>query len=295
METVERDLSKLTRDERLDIINADSPELVGLFEDLKIRLKEIKQRIRPMLEKISPGDIVLTKARSFLQMRKSLLITYCTDISFYLMLKAEGKQVLKTHPVIRQIVDLRKLVEQSEPLLLEVSQAVERKLRNGNKKADIDLSQEEEDEGYYVERELASDQGTIEVSEPESTGESVGLTRVEEEDDEMMRSLSKRLRARGKSKRKISKMVSTELEAFDDFGELEPERLAKKKKKKAKASSQTMGDGEDIDMYGDMPEGLANALAMYEDTKKKHKKKKDTRQADHPKYENLRVHIPQCG
>jgi len=42
----------------------------------------------------------------YLEVKQQLLLSYCTNVLFYLMLKAQGKSV-HNHPVMRQLLELR--------------------------------------------------------------------------------------------------------------------------------------------------------------------------------------------
>ena len=51
----------------------------------------------------------------YLEMKQQLLLTYITHVSFYLLLKAEGRSV-RDHPVIDSLVHIRTVMERMEPL-----------------------------------------------------------------------------------------------------------------------------------------------------------------------------------
>ena len=52
---------------------------------------------------------------SYLEMKYNLLMSYCTFLSFYLLLKVEGKDV-KDHPVIYKLTHIKTLFERLKPL-----------------------------------------------------------------------------------------------------------------------------------------------------------------------------------
>lgn len=100
VEHIVRDISKFTKEQKLDILLTNSPELLGLIEDLQTHISTFKQ----YFESSNLSSLVKEKKRHF-----RLLMNYCMNICFYLMLKAEGKFV-KIHPVIKHLVRIRKLL-----------------------------------------------------------------------------------------------------------------------------------------------------------------------------------------
>ena len=45
----------------------------------------------------------------YLEVKQQILLAYCTNMVFYLILKSEGKSV-RAHPVMRQLLELRYVV-----------------------------------------------------------------------------------------------------------------------------------------------------------------------------------------
>jgi hypothetical protein len=88
--------------------------MLGLVEELNEKLKDLRERIDPMkkaLEKVAPVEDELVK---YLEVKQQILLSYCINIVFYLMLKAEGASV-QSHPVMKQLLKLRSHLS---PLLL---------------------------------------------------------------------------------------------------------------------------------------------------------------------------------
>jgi U3 small nucleolar RNA-associated protein 3 len=115
VEKVERDLSGLTEEERLAILENDSPELLVLLADFTRYIKEVRGQLLPARERVKRGELPTASGVSYLEVKLQLLLSYCTNVAFYLLLKAEGRSV-KSHPVIEQLVELRTLMEKLRPL-----------------------------------------------------------------------------------------------------------------------------------------------------------------------------------
>ena len=59
------------------------------------------------------------------------MLSYCTNISFYLLLKASGGKV-KDHPVINQLVELRTVMEKIKPLEQKLQYQIDKLVRTAN-------------------------------------------------------------------------------------------------------------------------------------------------------------------
>jgi len=68
------------------------------------------------------------KGHSFLECKQQILLMYCTHIVFYLLLKAEGKPV-KDHPVIKQLVHLRLMLEKMKPIGAKLKYQIDKLLK----------------------------------------------------------------------------------------------------------------------------------------------------------------------
>lgn len=58
------------------------------------------------LGQVRAGELATAEGVSYLEAKHLLLLSYCTNIVFYLLLKAEGRPV-RDHPVIPRLVQLR--------------------------------------------------------------------------------------------------------------------------------------------------------------------------------------------
>eukprot|EP00912_Choanoflagellata_sp_UC4_P001170 UC4_evm1s732 len=182
VEKVTRKNLNLTKEQRLDLLVKESPELPGLMQDFQNHFSECRITINPLLEKAENGEIELSKDEiSYLKLKKSLLLSYSTYISFYLLMKFEGR-FNRNHPCVKALVTCRKLWDKCKPmeeeleahlgsLVLEAQQAL---LNSDEESVDTDSSEtdnhgEEEDdtEEEFVEK-------GVEKNEESKGGISVG-------------------------------------------------------------------------------------------------------------------------
>ncbi|KAL4111363.1 hypothetical protein PRIC1_003043 [Phytophthora ramorum] len=110
VEQVHKDFSKMTKKDKLQIVNQSAPELLGLMSELESTTKELEEVVTPAVLKLRP---VRRKSRQlqmglrYLMTRQNLLLNYSANISFYLLLRAEGKSV-SDHPVLMHLLLLKK-------------------------------------------------------------------------------------------------------------------------------------------------------------------------------------------
>ncbi|XP_006896908.1 PREDICTED: something about silencing protein 10, partial [Elephantulus edwardii] len=106
---VEKDLTKISVKEKLKMLRKESPELLELMEDLKFRLTEVKDELEPLLELVEQGIIPPGKGSQYVKTKYNLYLSYCFNISFYLILKAR-RAPAHGHPVIERLVTYRNLI-----------------------------------------------------------------------------------------------------------------------------------------------------------------------------------------
>ena len=61
------------------------------------------------------GNLATAEGVSYLEAKHLLLLHYCINIVFYLLLKAEGRPV-RDHPVIPRLLELRAYLEKIRPI-----------------------------------------------------------------------------------------------------------------------------------------------------------------------------------
>ncbi|CAJ1029646.1 putative Sas10/Utp3/C1D family/Sas10 C-terminal domain containing protein [Leishmania shawi] len=141
IEAVERDFAALTTAERLVMLKKESPELLKLLADLKTYMAEVKTLAQPLHKllyerKVSASDKNLV---SFLETKVQLMLSYCMHVTFYLLLKSEGRRVAG-HPVIDHLVEIRVYLEKMWPLEEKLQYSLNR-LLSGRSTAAAHLSE----------------------------------------------------------------------------------------------------------------------------------------------------------
>ncbi|XP_041944676.1 something about silencing protein 10 [Alosa sapidissima] len=106
-----KDLKMMSQKEKLKLLKKESPELLELIHDFKAKLTELKEEIQPLVEMVKDGRIHAGKGADYLLTKQQLYLHYCTNISFYLVLKAK-RVPAHNHPVIERLVTYRNLINE---------------------------------------------------------------------------------------------------------------------------------------------------------------------------------------
>lgn len=114
-EKISKDLSKLSKRERLQMLSKDSAELLRLIDDFKAKMVELRDTILPLSKLVDSGKIISLPAIEYINLKRRLILQYCTNITFYMILKAKRVPVVN-HPVIKRLISFRNLLKQLEPV-----------------------------------------------------------------------------------------------------------------------------------------------------------------------------------
>lgn len=115
MERVAKAIDDMSAAERLEAVMTDAPELVTLLDELNTTLAEVRTRVGPVLAEVKAGGLATKDGLSYLEAKHLLLLSYCTNIVFYMLLKLEGRPV-KEHPVIPRLVQIRAFLDKLRPI-----------------------------------------------------------------------------------------------------------------------------------------------------------------------------------
>ncbi|GMI78914.1 EMBRYO DEFECTIVE 2777, Thallo [Hibiscus trionum] len=114
-EEVKKDLNALSKEEQMNVVHSSAPELIGLLSELNASLEELESNVNPLLRKAKEGEIFLEGGMRYLEVKQILLLAYCQQITFYLLLMSEGQPV-RDHPVLGCIVEIQGLLDKVKQL-----------------------------------------------------------------------------------------------------------------------------------------------------------------------------------
>ncbi|NXJ80463.1 SAS10 protein, partial [Trogon melanurus] len=126
---IDKDLQALSKKEQLKLLKQESPELLQLIEDFEVKLMELKDELHPLLQMVRNGTIPQGKGSRYLQTKYNLYLSYCANISFYLVLKSKRIPV-HSHPVIERLVAYRNIINDLAVIDQKLSSQVRMLLKN---------------------------------------------------------------------------------------------------------------------------------------------------------------------
>ncbi|KAJ3065318.1 hypothetical protein HK102_007932 [Quaeritorhiza haematococci] len=108
-------VASLTPDQ-LELIKQDRPNFARLLRELQTKVSEVrKARVQGLSTSVSQDEVPTTKGVSLLEVKLHTLLSYITNLSFYMLLKVNGHR-LEDHPVVDKLVEARVFLEKMKPL-----------------------------------------------------------------------------------------------------------------------------------------------------------------------------------
>ncbi|KFV38818.1 Something about silencing protein 10, partial [Tyto alba] len=123
------------------LLRQESPELLQLMEDFEVKLMELKDELQPLLQMVRNGTIPQGKGSRYLQTKYHLYLSYCANISFYLVLKSKRMPV-HNHPIIERLVAYRNIINDLAVIDQKLSSQVRVLLKNYYDKKEDNLRKE---------------------------------------------------------------------------------------------------------------------------------------------------------
>ena len=130
--------SDMSPTEKRQLVLADAPELMSLLDELKQRTKECNDVLLPALDKAKSANVT-SAGLSYLEAKTQLMLSYCSNIIVYLMLKADGRSVAD-HPVMRKLLECRLLIDKLRPIDGKLKYQIDKLLRACQTENDADMS-----------------------------------------------------------------------------------------------------------------------------------------------------------
>ncbi|EZA53302.1 hypothetical protein DMN91_004738 [Ooceraea biroi] len=97
--------------EQVSVQETDEKFFMTLVNSFKECLVEVKTILSPFLKLVEDGTCPNCNAVDFVRTKYHVLLNYCINVSFCLMMKAKGLSV-KSHPVIKRLAQYRQLLDQ---------------------------------------------------------------------------------------------------------------------------------------------------------------------------------------
>ncbi|KAM3620939.1 uncharacterized protein V6R79_003900 [Siganus canaliculatus] len=110
-ERIVKDLKQMSQKEKMKLLKKESPEMLELIQDFKAKLTELKDELQPLMQMVKDGKIPPGEGAKYLRTKQQLYLNYCTNISFYMVLKAK-RIPAHNHPVIERLLTYRNLINE---------------------------------------------------------------------------------------------------------------------------------------------------------------------------------------
>uniref|UniRef100_A0A0K8VBK5 Something about silencing protein 10 n=1 Tax=Bactrocera latifrons TaxID=174628 RepID=A0A0K8VBK5_BACLA len=108
---VKADLAGITKRDKLRLFQEDSPEFAPLVDDFEKYVKEVEQIIAPVMLYVRQNNVPKIPALQFAELYQNIALSYCSNVTFYLLLKAK-RNAVRNHPVTKRLLQLKKLIKQ---------------------------------------------------------------------------------------------------------------------------------------------------------------------------------------
>lgn len=115
LETISKNLEKMSSKEKIDFLRQESPELFELVRDFKEKMTELHKTLLPIYRLIKNGRIPNSIAADFIVNKTKLFLMYASHLSFYFALKSQ-RLPIDNHPIVKNILQFRNLCKQITPI-----------------------------------------------------------------------------------------------------------------------------------------------------------------------------------
>ena len=118
------------------MLKKEAPELLPLLQDFQSKLESLL----PLLPLLKPGALseLPASGAAYATARIGLLLNHLANLSFYLLMKAEGGDV-RSHPVVSQLVWLRELEEHLQPLNKRLDKKMQKAAKEARKRSRVSV------------------------------------------------------------------------------------------------------------------------------------------------------------
>jgi hypothetical protein len=117
------------------VLDRESDEVRAVLAQFQQQIADVRTQLADVQAEVEAGQRPTSGGVSYLELKLQLLLSYCTHLSFYLLLKAEG-MVVKGHPVIEKLVETRTYMEKLRPLDAKLKYQMDKLLKTGLEGAD---------------------------------------------------------------------------------------------------------------------------------------------------------------
>lgn len=149
----------MSQRQKEQLFKKESPEFEGLVQDFRQRLNESMELLEPVLSYFTANGIEKHALVDFVANQNQLILNYCTNVSFYLVLKAK-RIPIQNHPVVKRLVKIRQLLLQIDekytttvkPQLEKIAEAIREGTELPIHKEEVQTEKKDKKKLRFVER-----------------------------------------------------------------------------------------------------------------------------------------------
>ncbi|KAI8091537.1 Sas10/Utp3/C1D family-domain-containing protein [Thamnidium elegans] len=106
----------------------ETVEFTKLIKDLKAKIIDMKNQLKPLKQKIEENQVQTSKGVSFLEVKYQVMLQYILQLAYFVHLKISGKQV-ENNPVVDSLVELRVILDKMKPIENKLKYQIDKLVR----------------------------------------------------------------------------------------------------------------------------------------------------------------------
>ncbi|KAI7873304.1 Sas10/Utp3/C1D family-domain-containing protein [Mucor mucedo] len=106
----------------------ETVEFTKLIKDLKAKIIDMKNQLKPLKQKIDDKKVETSKGVSFLEVKYQVMLQYILQLAYFVHLKISGKQI-ENSPVIESLVELRVILDKMKPIENKLKYQIDKLVR----------------------------------------------------------------------------------------------------------------------------------------------------------------------
>jgi len=115
-------------DDDVALVEKESDELLVLVQLIQTNLQQLAPLVEPLHQMLSEEQFKTDEGISFLDAKNQILLSYMTQMSYYILLKSLGVPV-RNHPIVERLVELRLIFEKMRPVESKLKHQIDKLLQ----------------------------------------------------------------------------------------------------------------------------------------------------------------------
>ena len=112
-------------DPSVDIVAEDLPEFLSVLNTLQVQLGDSTAHVNQLCEQIEKKSIAREDGLNFLDMKCHLFLEYLINITYFMLLKIDGKPIVG-QPCIERLTEIRTVLEKIRPINKKLNYQIEK-------------------------------------------------------------------------------------------------------------------------------------------------------------------------